>query len=148
MRALEHPAEESGILPDRDVWSFSALSSRSALMTGALVLTLVLALGLRFYGLNWDEGQSFTPHPDERAILMKVGDLSFPGPGELGSLLDAEKSPWNPRWFPYGSFPLYLLKGVQIAYGAMPGPELGDLRTLGRTISALADTLTGYHVMT
>ena len=142
MRALEHPAEESGILPDRDVWSFSALSSRSALMTGALVLTLVLALGLRFYGLNWDEGQSFTPHPDERAILMKVGDLSFPGPGELGSLLDAEKSPWNPRWFPYGSFPLYLLKGVQIAYGAMPGPELGDLRTLGRAISALADTAT------
>ena len=142
MRALEHPAEESRILLDRGVWFFSALGTRGALMIGALVLTLMLALGLRFYGLNWDEGQSFSPHPDERAILMKVGDLSFPGPGELGSLLDAEKSPWNPRWFPYGSFPLYLLKGVQIAYGAMPGPELGDLRTAGRAISALADTAT------
>ena len=71
-----------------------------------LLIVVALALFLRMYGLNWDEGQSFTPHPDERAILMKVGDLSFPGPGELGILLDAEKSPWNPRWFPYGSFPL------------------------------------------
>ncbi|MCH7554332.1 MAG: hypothetical protein IIC82_10090 [Chloroflexi bacterium] len=54
-------------------------------MTAALVLILVLALGLRFYGLNWDRGQAFTPHPDERAILMKVGDLSFPGLGEPDS---------------------------------------------------------------
>ncbi len=126
----------------RGVWPLGALNSRNALMTAALVLTLVLAVCLRFYGLNWDRGQAFTPHPDERAILMKVGELSLPTLGDLGSLLNAEESPWNPRWFPYGSFPLYLLKGVQIAYGVLPGPDLGDLRTVGRTISALADTAT------
>ena len=126
----------------RGVWPLGALNSRNALMTAALELTLVLAVCLRFYGLNWDRGQAFTPHPDERAILMKVGELSLPTLGDLGSLLNAEESPWNPRWFPYGSFPLYLLKGVQIAYGVLPGPDLGDLRTVGRTISALADTAT------
>lgn len=142
MMALQHPVRLRKTFANRGVWPFGVLRSRSTLMTAALVLTLVLALGLRFYGLNWDRGQAFTPHPDERAILMKVGDLSLPGLGDLGSLLDAKESPWNPRWFPYGSFPLYLLKGVQIAYGALPGPDLGDLRTAGRAISALADTAT------
>ena len=148
MTALQHPARLRKTFANRGVWPLSALSSRSALMTAALVLTLVLALGLRFYGLNWDRGQAFTPHPDERAILMKVGDLSLPGLGDLGSLLDAEESPWNPRWFPYGSFPLYLLKGVQITYGALPGPGLGDLRTVGRAISALANAATVVMVYT
>ena len=142
MTALQHPARLRRTFANRGVWPLGALSTRSGLMTAALVLILVLALGLRFYGLNWDRGQAFTPHPDERAILMKVGDLSLPGLGDLGSLLDADESPWNPRWFPYGSFPLYLLKSVQIAYGALPGPDLGDLRMAGRTISALADAAT------
>ncbi len=59
--------------------------------------------------------------------------------GEIGLLLDPDESPWNPRWFPYGSFPLYLLKGVQTVYTAWPGAEMNDLRVAGRLISALAD---------
>jgi len=126
----------------RGVWPLGALNSRNALMTAALVLTLVLAVCLRFYGLNWDRGQAFTPHPDERAILMKVGELSLPTLGDLGSLLNAEESPWNPRWFPYGSFPLYLLKGVDLVSGLFPGNGLSDLRIAGRAISVLADVAT------
>ena len=75
-----------------------------------LIAVLVVALALRFYGLAWDAGFSYTPHPDERAILDRVLGVSPPGLGELGLLLDAEQSPWNPRWFNYGSFSLYVLK--------------------------------------
>ena len=114
---------------------------RKAALWGLLIV-VALALALRLYGLNWDEGFAWTPHPDERAILAKVNELDLPGLGDLGVLLDAERSPWNPRWFPYGSFPLYLLKGVQLTYGLLPGPELTDLRIAGRTISALADVAT------
>ncbi len=108
----------------------------------ALAVTLVVALALRLYGVEWDSGYPFTPHPDERAILMKVGELGLPGPGDVGDLLDADRSPLNPRWFPYGSFPLYLLKGFQGLLSALPGIEIHDLRVLGRGLSALADTAT------
>ena len=118
------------------------LGSQTGLVAMALAVTIGLGVGLRFYGIDWDRGHAFTPHPDERAILMKVGDLAPPSLGELGALFDADRSPWNPRWFPYGSFPLYLLKGVQIAYSALPGAELHDLRLAGRAISALADVAT------
>ena len=115
------------------------LTARALVLPAALALIAALALGLRLYGIEWDQGYPHTPHPDERAILMKVGELSPPPLGDLGVLLDADASPWNPRWFPYGSFPLYLLKGVQLVYSAWPGAELHDLRVAGRAISALAD---------
>ncbi len=106
-----------------------------------LIAILALALALRFYGLAWDEGFSYTPHPDERAILDRVLGVSPPGLGELGLLLDAEQSPWNPRWFNYGSFSLYVLKFVQI----LGGPFLddpNDIRVLGRAVSGIADVIT------
>ena len=117
----------------------AALQNRARLLALALAIIVALALGLRLYGLNWDRGYSYTPHPDERFILSKVSELSLPSLGELGLLFDADESPLNPRRFSYGSFPLYLLKGVQLAYSAWPGTELHDLRLAGRTISALAD---------
>ena len=106
-----------------------------------LIAVLVVAAGLRFYGLAWDEGFSYTPHPDERAILDRVLGISPPGAGELGLLLDADQSPWNPRWFNYGSFSLYVLKVAQI----LGGPFLddpNDIRVLGRAVSGLADIVT------
>ena len=119
-----------------------AQARREAWLVAALLSILALALGLRLYGLNWDRGYAYTPHPDERAILAKVEELSPPTLGELDLLLDADESPWNPRWFPYGSFPLYLLKGVQLVSSLGPGDGLADLRLAGRTISALADAAT------
>ena len=108
----------------------------------ALAFTLVIALALRLYGIEWDSGYPFTPHPDERAILMKISELSLPSAGEVGDLLDADRSPLNPRWFPYGSFPLYALKAFQGLLSSLPGVEIHDLRVLGRALSALADTAT------
>ena len=115
---------------------------RRALTSVGIFAVIALALGLRLYGLSWDEGYAYTPHPDERAILAKVAEISPPTLGEIGSLFNADESPWNPRWFPYGSFPLYLLKGVQLVYSLGPGEALTDLRLAGRVISALADVVT------
>ena len=106
-----------------------------------LIVILALALALRFYGLAWDDGFGFTPHPDERAILDRVLGVSPPSLGEIRLLFDAEQSPWNPRWFNYGSFPLYLLKAAQIV-GAPFLDDANDIRALGRAVSGLADILT------
>ena len=35
----------------------------------AIVLILLVAAGLRLYGINWDQGYGF--HPDERSIYMQ-----------------------------------------------------------------------------
>ncbi len=120
----------------------SASHARRLLTPRALLIViLALAVALRFYGLAWDDGFSYTPHPDERAILGKVVGISPPGLGELGLLLDAEQSPWNPRWFNYGSFPLYVLKTIQIV-GQPFLDDPNDIRALGRAVSGLADILT------
>ena len=110
--------------------------------TIVLAVIFVIALALRLYGLNWDEGFGWTPHPDERAILFKVIELELPPLGDLSVLLDAEQSPWNPGWFPYGSFPLYLIKLVEILFSDLPVIGFEDLRVPARAVSALADVVT------
>lgn len=115
---------------------------KSVLTRIILVSIILLAVSLRSIGLDWDAGYTYTPHPDERAILMKVGEISFPSLTELKSLLIRDQSPWNPRWFPYGSFPLYLLKCSQLAISQIFNIEITDLRMLGRIISAIADIAT------
>ena len=116
------------------------LSRRTS--TIVLVVILLAALALRLYGLNWDEGFGWTPHPDERAILFKVIELEPPPLSDLSVLLDAEQSPWNPGWFPYGSFPLYLIKLVEILFSDLPVIGFDDLRVPARAVSALADVVT------
>ncbi|MXY20689.1 MAG: hypothetical protein F4Y49_05055 [Dehalococcoidia bacterium] len=116
------------------------LNKRTALC--GLAVVLILALALRLYGLDWDDGFAWTPHPDERAIMFKVADLSFPSISNLPLLLDADSSPLNPRWFPYGSFPIYVLKATGVFSGFIPGLDPDDLRVPGRTVSALADVAT------
>ncbi|MCX6023840.1 MAG: glycosyltransferase family 39 protein, partial [Chloroflexi bacterium] len=107
--------------------------------TLALALVLAAAAALRLVGLDWDGGSLF--HPDERAILLKVGELALPWPPNWTQLLDPATSPLNPRWFAYGSFPLYLLKAVSAAV-AQVQPSLGvypDLRFVGRVITVAFD---------
>src|SRR4030042_3371068 len=105
---------------------------------------LLVSLALRLYGIGWDEGFPWSPHPDERAILMKVeGGLSFPWPPDWRQLLDPESSPINPRWFPYGSLPLYLLKLVAYVLSFLKKSLAHqDLRLVGRAMSAVFDTAT------
>ncbi len=107
----------------------------SILAAAALAVILIVALALRLYGIGWDEGYGYSPHPDERNVISLIEGINFPSPGDLGALLDAERSPWNPGRFAYGSFPLYLLK---IAHSLIPD-DVYDVRTIGRGISALAD---------
>ena len=125
-------------LPRTGRRAVSYLRARALPLIG-VVAVLTVAASLRLYGLGWDDGLPYTPHPDERAILMEVAELSPPSLGNLGALLDPDESTWNPRWFNYGSFPLYLLKGAELAYELASGGKPIDLRLAGRAISALAD---------
>ena len=127
MMKVRHPAWAAGLV------------TRDRLVALALAATIGLALVLRLYGLDWDRGYAFTPHPDERSILMRVGEMGAPS---IATFFDADASPWNPRRFDYGSVPFYLLKTAQLLYSALPVDDLRDLRTTGRAISALADVAT------
>ena len=82
----------------------------------SIILILLVGLSFRLYGINCDNGFTYTPHPDERAILSKVNQIDFPQISIYGAkeFLDPRLSSWNPRWFPYGSFPIYLLKIIQL----------------------------------
>lgn len=101
-------------------------------------LLIIIALGafFRFYGLNWDQGLHL--HPDERAIIMFTTSLDFP---KTISEFFSPNSPWNPHFFAYGSFPLYLLKLIGGSLGIF-NPLLAQyshINLVGRALSAIFD---------
>ena len=123
-----------------------------------LLLILLVGLGLRLYGINWDSGYGF--HPDERDIYMRSGcmyDLLIEAPGhetcgyvrdqpdaepglpDLGTLLDPDRSPLNPHWFPLGSILIYALVFFRSIIELFIDINALDMRYVGRTLSALAD---------
>ena len=135
---------------------FLGVTSIGFLRRRAIVLTLgsllVIALGLRLYGINWDSGSDFSLHPDERSIVWTAHQLSpdsFKDPTEL---LDVENSSLVPRdpnvltghgVYNYGSFPFYLLESGSWLVGLLPGIDKTNQYTMtiiGRTFSALLDT--------
>ena len=129
-----------------------------------LPLILVVALGLRFYGIGWDQGYGF--HPDERSFYMRA-DCMYrvlteapgyadctrdypemePGLPSIGTFFDAARSPLNPHWFSLGSVLIYLL--VALRFVLEPFTDLNTLQSmgyLGRSIMALADVGTVFIV--
>ena len=124
-----------------------------------LVFLLVVGLGLRLYGITWDQGNFF--HPDERSIYMRVECMhrllteapgfedckrdepfrdtvvGIPSPVEF---LQARKSPLNPHWFPLGTMIIYLLLGIKLLLAPVLTMSLQDLALAGRALSAIADT--------
>ncbi len=122
----------------------------------ALLLILAVAVALRFHGIDWDAGHGF--HPDERSFYLRAGcmydlltespgfqscqaeypltETGFPGPGVL---LDPDRSPLNPHWFPLGSSLIYVLTAIRLAVEPLADLDSLDLRYAGRTLSALAD---------
>ena len=106
----------------------------------ALALILLLAVGLRLYGINWDQGGLF--HPDERAFLVQVNDLQFPEGDEWSDIFDPEASTLNPGSFNWGSLPHYALKSIQYAVAPFKWMNLFELRFAGRALSAFSDVAT------
>ncbi len=104
----------------------------------ALIAILAVAAALRLYGIAWDGGMLF--HPDERHILVVANGIAFPPLGAWRTLLSPE-SPWNPRFFAYGSLPIYLLRIMADLAGRLD-PNHATLQSsyiVGRTLSALFD---------
>ncbi len=105
----------------------------------ALATILLIAACLRFYGLVWDGGYLF--HPDERKILLVASELRLPS-----NVLEffSTESPLNPKFFAYGSFPIYLLRLLSVF---APKPALSvpwredfvGMMLVGRALSALFD---------
>ena len=123
-----------------------------------LLLILLVGLGLRLYGIDWDSGFGF--HPDERDIYMRSGcmyDLLTEAPGheecgyvrdqpdaepglpDLDTVLDPDRSPLNPHWFPLGSILIYVLVFFRSVIELFTDINALDMRFVGRTLSALAD---------
>tara|TARA_B100001123_G_scaffold83292_2_gene95273 strand:+ start:4715 stop:9253 length:4539 start_codon:yes stop_codon:yes gene_type:complete len=128
-----------------DFWNLAVSSvsiSKQAYFIITAAIVVLIAIATRFYGLSWDQGYNYTPHPDERFILSKVAELRMPPIGDLGQLFDAETSSWNPKRFAYGSLPLYLLKIVELGYEFATNDRLHDLRLTGRILSSIADVST------
>ena len=64
----------------------------------ALALLFAAALGVRLFGLDWDQGHMY--HPDERRIVEAVQELSF-SPLKL-----------DPRFHAYGSLPFLVTRAA------------------------------------
>ncbi len=115
--------------------------SRARLLELATVTALLATvIGLRFVGLDWDEGGQ--PHPDERFLSMVADHIELPG--SIGEYLDTGSSPSNPTlrghgFFVYGTFPILVTKIVAEAVGQ---DSYWELYLVGRTLSAGLDVLT------
>lgn len=92
-----------------------------------LLLILAIAFYLRFFGINWDYG--FHLHPDERMIIMVADRI------KIDSL--------NPKFFAYGSFPIYLLAGISSIFNQ---GNYDGMLYVGRALSVLFDVLTVFVI--
>ncbi len=121
-----------------------------------LAALLLVAFGLRVYQFDWDLGHLY--HPDERFILMSTAAISLSWPLNFSDLLSPQSS-LIPRDFSYsyGTFSFYLLRIVAAILAginhALPfvhaldaTNDLGNLRLIGRPISALFDTASVYLI--
>ena len=104
-----------------------------------------LALGLRLYGINWDQGQHL--HPDERFLTMVATDISLPH--SIGEYFDGQKSPLNPynyqqyQFFVYGTLPMFVTKAVAVV---LDMDNYEQLVLVGRGMSAITDSLNVWWI--
>ncbi|MBI5302947.1 MAG: glycosyltransferase family 39 protein [Chloroflexi bacterium] len=132
---------EQGREGEREIFSPApSLHFSPAVYFIGLIVVLIVAAAFRFYGLAWDGGYLF--HPDERKIILVASDLALPSnPLQLFST----DSSLNPKFFAYGSFPIYLLRALSMFaphtnfFVPWRDNSLVDLALLGRTLSALFD---------
>src|SRR3990172_12573809 len=129
--------------PRRSALPANASAAPKSLAVGAkLDLRAWLALGAihvaalvpSWYNANWDDNSHL--HPDERFISIVAAATELPA--SLGEYFDSAKSPLNPYnrnlGFVYGTFPLFLTKGVASLLGR---DNYDQLVIVGRHLSAL-----------
>jgi len=104
----------------------------------ALCSLFIFSFTLRLIGINWDSGYLF--HPDERAILMHGYDLSFHSLRSL-DFFNSEVSTLNPKWFNYGSLPVYFVKIISLIFNLFTNTSIYELRIPLRIFSSLIDSL-------
>ena len=104
-----------------------------------LIIIFILALCLRLYGLNWDQGQHL--HPDERYLTMVANDIHLPA--TIGDYFNSATSPLNPYNYPqytsfvYGTLPLFITKIVAVI---LHFDDYDHLVLVGRGLSAVFDS--------
>ena len=104
----------------------------------AILFLFIFSFVLRLIGINWDSGYLF--HPDERAILMHGYDLSFYSLRSL-DFFNSDLSTLNPKWFNYGSFPVYFVKIISLISNLFTNTSIYELRLPLRVFSALIDSI-------
>ncbi len=102
-----------------------------------LFFILLLALGYRLVGLDWDQGQHL--HPDERFLTMVA--IAIKIPFSFSDYLNPQissMSPYNNNFpfFVYGTFPLYLTKIIGVFTG---NNSYNNIYIVGRFLAALFD---------
>ena len=125
-------------------------------LTILLFLTLLGAI-LRFYKLDWGDGQFF--HPDERNIVFGISNLhienlkdyfsAIPPISTYPSILSWLKAlplkdiPLNPKFWAYGSLPIYIIyfiaKLLELV-GVHSATTFEGYIIIGRFLSALSST--------
>jgi uncharacterized membrane protein len=102
----------------------------------ALGLILFLSLGLRLYGITWglpDETHIFSYHVDERNVYYAISNIN---PRNLD---------FNPNYFIYPTFHIYLIFSILLASGAGLLPTAVSILT-GRYVTVFFGVLTTYIV--
>jgi 4-amino-4-deoxy-L-arabinose transferase-like glycosyltransferase len=99
----------------------------------ALACVLALALALRIVGLFWglpNDRRFFSFHPDEAPILLPVSNI-------------LTANDWNPHFFNYGTFYIYLVTIAATLSGLQGGwSDWAALHLVARVVSALFGTAT------
>src|SRR3989304_4128646 len=93
-----------------------------------IAIILVLALILRSFGINWDQGYHL--HPDERMLIMVAERIDF-----FKNL--------DPGFFNYGTLPIYLLKAVSQLFRK---DNYEGMLQVGRCLSIFFDLVTVLFV--
>ncbi len=146
----ETPLDHAASMHEKRKPALSWLRANGLRWPLALTLILLLGTALRFNGLDWDQPAGaehpLQMHPDERALSFVADRTDWPG--SLGGYFDTARSPLNPYNTPethsyvYGTFPLFLVKGIATLAGddpAGPGNSYDTDVEWGRAVTAAVD---------
>ncbi|MFZ2206200.1 MAG: DUF192 domain-containing protein [Microgenomates group bacterium] len=111
-----------------------------------IIVLLLLLFYTRFVGLDW--GLPYPMHPDERNMAVAVQQLNCPSfPSNYHQITNC----FNPHFFAYGQFPLYLAYGgIQLSHlilGISAQPTYIEATISLRIISALSSILLIYVLL-